>query len=133
MAEKPWDEMTGDERADYNSVYLDNWDTINDAITRHRVRLKADDITPQEEARIDSELLDLQYEMAKLDAKYDARKRPSVAISPPTAEQVAAAKKLAEESDRLIADQAGVVRGFKIAVEAGKLMAAIQPKPAGRA
>jgi len=126
MPGKSWSEMNLREKADYNSVYLNNLDTVNDAIVLQKMRQKADDITPAEEAEIDSKLLDLHYELGKLNAKYQARTSASTTISPPTEVQVAAAQKMAHDSDQLLADQAGVQAGFAMAKSAGDLMAQIQ-------
>lgn len=129
MAKKPWNDMTPDEKATYGLVYLCNRDTISDAIVLHKVRLKSTDITPEEEAAIDAQLLGLVLDLATLDAKYQARTRPAITISPPTEEQVAQAMAMSEESDRLIAEQQQVTRAFKLASGAIQLAQKIQEKP----
>ena len=122
--------MTSKEKAAYSAVYLDNLDTAHDSIALHKARLKAPDITPEEEAEIDTHLPTLHMELAKLKAKFSARKRSSVAISPPTDAQVKKAQDMADETDRLIAKQADVSRAFDLAKAAGELMQKIQPVPA---
>ncbi len=119
--------MTPQEIVNYNSVYLDNWDTINDALVLHKMRLKSPDITPDEEALVSSRVLDLTYERGKLEAKYAARKHGGSVSNPPTDAQVAAAQQMAAESDQLIADQAGVQAAFTLASSAANLASAIQP------